>query len=150
GSSVSSSNGKDERMAAQTCRNCGAALRPQSRFCPKCAAPVGAAPPAYQPPPGYTARTAGPPPVASPRPRPGAPARGTVVRVGATLLLCKAAKPNEAWLASRAGEQEPEPEPEPPQEPAPSAPVAPGDDADIAETLVTPAEAFREAEGFRE
>src|SRR6266542_3814904 len=71
------------RMAMQTCHNCGATLRPQSRFCPKCATPVGGPPgQVYQPPPGYTARTAGPPPIASPRPRPGAPPRGTVVKEG--------------------------------------------------------------------
>jgi FHA domain/zinc-ribbon domain len=105
-------------MGAATCLNCGAALRPQSRFCPKCATPVAGAAPAIPAPPsapgmgrggGYTARPVAPrPPMASPRPGGGFPPRGTFVkdepkRPGTVLYQDREKGPVLGWLVIMKG-----------------------------------------------
>lgn len=99
-------------MAERTCHNCGATLRPQSRFCPRCATPVaqgGAASP--KPGGGYTVRPVrSPPPIASPRPGAGAPPRGTFVkeeqkRPGTVLYEDREKAPVLGWLVIMKGKR---------------------------------------------
>jgi pSer/pThr/pTyr-binding forkhead associated (FHA) protein len=84
-------------MVMRVCTNCGAALRPQSRFCPQCATPVQA--PAG-PGAGFAPARSPRPPV--PRPAP-VPPRGTVIksepqRPGTVLYGKRDQPPVLGWL----------------------------------------------------
>lgn len=97
-------------MVSRTCSSCGAALRPQSRFCPKCATPItGGGQPGQGS--GYTVRPpASPPPVSNPRVGAGTPARGTFVkeerkRPGTILYGDRETPPVLGWLVIMKGKR---------------------------------------------